>query len=165
VFSEVELEGGDKLSVDPDNEFLKGAVGILKEAGIGQKGADQLIGAYLKAFASDVPKVIESVREAETARVNAEIDSLGAEKTARIEKVSSQVDALMGSAEAPAKGAGLKLLNDIRSRETFEIVEKLLSRLDPDGHRRQPGGQAPGADSNDPVVDLYGSRGTKKGAA
>ena len=164
AFSEIELEGGEKLAVDPSNEFLQGALGILKEAGIGQKGADQLVGAYLKAFAADIPKVVEGIREAERAAVATEIDSLGAEKQARIEKVSSSIDTLMGKDGAPLKGAGLKLLADVRSRETFEIVEALLSRLDPDGQRRQPGGQAPEV-TKDAVTAIYGSRGFKQGAA
>lgn len=161
TFGEIELEGGEKVSIDTENPFLKEALGLFREAEIGQKGAEQLAALYAKAMIGDVPKFIEAYVATQQEAINQEIESLGDKKQARIDSVAAGIDTLLGTEGAPLKGAGLSLLKDIRTRANFETLEKLLALIDPDNKGRIPGGQVT-ADNEDPVVDMYGSRGSSK---
>lgn len=162
TFGEIELEGGEKVSIDTENPFLKEALGMFKQAGIGQKGAEQFAGIYAKALAGDIPKIIESYVQSQQQQIQSEIESLGENRKARIDAAMSRVDELLSTQEKPVKGAGRALLQDIRTRANFEALENLLDRLDKKG--RDPGSQVV-ADSDDDVVAIYGSRGSKKQGA
>ena len=162
TFGEIELEGGDKFTIDMENPFLKEALGLFKEAKIGQKGAEQFAAIYAKALAGDVPKIVEAYVASQNEAINKEIESLGDNRTARIDSVMSRVDELLSTDGKPVKGAGRSLLNDIRTRANFEALENLLERID--GKGRRPNSQVV-ADSEDDVVSIYGSRGFKKQGA
>lgn len=165
ALGEYELEGGEKVTVDAASPFVKSALDLFKQAGIGQKGADQFIGLYAQALAGDIPKIIEGYVADEQAAVGKEIASLGDKAQVRIDYVTNQIDAALGEQDKPAAGAGKKMLSQIRTRETFELLEQLLQKLDPDQQNRGPGSQA-SRTSDDPVTLIYGSRGTtQKGAA
>lgn len=160
---EIELETGEKLTIDADNEFLKEALPELKEMGIGQKGAEKLLGLYAKATAADATKMVEAFNAQLKEQTDAEFASLGEKAQARFDSLVSNIDKALTTGDQKSEGAGKKLLSQIRTREAFEILEKIL---DPDAKGRAAGGQAaPAGGNDDPVVLLYGSRGTDKGAA
>lgn len=153
-------EAGNAVSLDPDNAILKEMLPVLKEAGLGQKLVSRLLGAYAKGVMGDVQAAFNQVSEANKQAAKKEFEALGENRAARVASLRASLsdepegdgaEALMSEQDAKS------LLSEIRTKKTFEILEALVAKLDPDAEGRVPGrGANTGGTSREAVAErLY----------
>lgn len=128
---EVKLAGGQAITFDAEDPMLKEFQDMARDMGMdqGQFSKFLTLGAnFLKTNLDAQTTVTEQQVQAEIAKLGKTPEAA----TARVEKLSSAL------AKAGGEQAAFALMNDIRSAEAFEAVEKLVERMNGSGGKRTP---------------------------
>jgi hypothetical protein len=152
----ITTEEGQEISIDLENPFLQNAFGQFKELGVGQKAVEGFVKLYAESVMKDVAGMQEGFAESLRAQAQQEFESLGDKRVARFDSLVSNIDQALSTEEQKVEGAGQKILSQVRTREVFELLEKLF---DAAGKQRQPSGQAPPEDIDlNSAKALYANR-------
>lgn len=135
---EVELPGGQKVQIDPENEQTKALLAEFHKAGVPQSVLTSALTTYSKSLAADMGAFVEAQQGA----VDAEIAKLGDNADARVTGLVTGLTEILGS-EAQAKAVA----GEIRSYESFEAFEALVAKQNgAEESSRTPGGVGSGSE-------------------
>lgn len=128
---EVKLAGGQTIAFNAEDPMLKEFEGMAREMGMGQEDFTK----FLTLGANFLKSNIDAQTTVSQRQVEEQLGKLGATKeaqTARVEKLSTALSKLGG------EQAAFSIMNDIRSAEAFEAIEKMVERANGSGGNRTP---------------------------
>jgi len=136
---EVEIEGIGAVSIDPENPYLKGFMEKGKELGIGQTAMTTFLEDYVQSAAADAKALsTEAAKQVVTDQNNkmlSEFESLGDDRDSRLASLQSTIS------EQVSPEAATALVNDIRTKASFEAIEGLLERVGAGRLNTEPTGE------------------------
>lgn len=159
--SGIQDSDGNAFEIDAENPFLKTVLPQMKAAGIGQKLATELLGAYAQSTAADVDKVVQQIQADQSQAIATEFQSLGAEGPARLNSMLATLSTAPEGGEALMSKDEANLLADqIRTKAGFELMERLVGKLNGAVEGRVPASGA-GSDGKSRAERIFGRSGNK----
>lgn len=154
---EIEVEGLGKLSIDPENDYLKNFMAKGKELGIGQKAMTDFLTDYVKSSAADAQAMTAQVRDEVVKDMNnkmlSEFESLGDQRDSRLASLQSTIS------ERVSPEAATAIVNDIRTKASFEALEALIELIGSGGENTDPTGRDGNGGEFDPAAILFKKKG------
>lgn len=146
----IEIEGGDSVELDPENTFLKGFLSEAKEMGLGQKAVTSMLEQYAKSAVADAQTLSaeagKAVLDAQNKQILSEFESLGDQRDARMTSMGKAVSELVSDEASSA------LLNDIRTKASFEALEALILKAQGGTENPNPGTTGDGDEDNASIL-------------
>ncbi|MEL7111321.1 MAG: hypothetical protein AAGK93_00085 [Pseudomonadota bacterium] len=141
---------GNDFEIDADNPFVKGILPKLKEGGVGSKLVREAVVDYAETMKAQIGEVVTALRAEEQQKVVDEFAKLGDEGPARRDSIIKTLTSVAEDAGEDAKALMSDdevqtLLNGVRTKAQFELLERVIDAINPTGEGRSVtnGNQAP----------------------
>lgn len=139
--SDIKDGEGNAIEIDPENPFVKANLPIMKELGAGNKLVQQMIGGYAETLKAQVGEVVTAIRQEDQQNVVNEFAKLGDEGPARRDSMIKTLTSVPEDAGENAKALMSEdevqtLLNGVRTKAQFELLERVIDAVNPTGEGR-----------------------------